>query len=410
MSSSTANSYAYNAIDILNQTISASNVNNSLAYAQLAGVVSINYNAVDQSVIGNDAVNLSNNPTAQALRDTYKADLVLLFSHEYYAAKGGTPDPSVIAHPNNGRAYAIVTQVGNSTVSLVAAHELSHLYGCNHEDMAYGLYYSKATIYNGGSHYYASLVASGPAVDNLNACRLLQYSNPNFGGGNDPSRNNTQVMSDNAGGVKNFRPEPNILSAYIDGPYSGIAYHMYTFEAITSCGSAPYSYQWRVSTDGFNYGSVLGTGEYFNTHLYHNGSHWHYIKLTVTSADNQTKESTRQVWVDDNNGGYRIGVAEAAVGENVEALFSEGIIYPNPVTTSASVNLELIEADKVLVTIHNVGGTTVARPISQRLEKGKHRLLVPFNKYNLSDGEYLIRVQSAQKTKTHKVIYRHETH
>ncbi|MBU1822793.1 MAG: T9SS type A sorting domain-containing protein [Bacteroidetes bacterium] len=214
-------------------------------------------------------------------------------------------------------------------------------------------------------------------------------------------------MNDNAGGVKNFQPEPNTLSAHIEGPYSAIAYTMYTFEAVTSCGSTPYSYQWRVSTDGFNYGSVLGTGEYFNTHLYHNGNHWHYIKLTATSADNQTKESIHQVWVNDNGGGYRIGVAEGA-NENIETSFVDGILFPNPVTSTAKLNLELSETGRVTVDIHSVNGTKLASPINQVMKEGNYQLNVPFDKYNLPDGIYLIRIVSPGNIKAHKIRYNSE--
>lgn len=330
-------------------------------------------------------------------------NLLLITNASYGGAKGGVPAPNVIAHPNNGRAYGIVS-LAASADQLVAAHELSHLYGCNHEGAgaAYGLYYSKAIVYNAGGQKTITLVASGPG--GAGASRLLRYSYPTTTGSGPALTdcNNTQVMNVNAGGVKNFRPEPNVLSGNIEGPYSGLAYHMYTFEAVTSCGSAPYSYQWRVSSDGFSYSSVLGTGEYFNTHLYHNGNHLHYIKLTVTSADNQTRETTYQVYVNDDGSGYRIGAQE-----NEQESLRGGIVYPNPVTSSANLTLNLTLAGKVTVDIYSIGGAKIASPVKQVMEIGKHTLTIPLEKFRMADGTYLIKVQTPEGQKTHKINYQH---
>lgn len=403
ISQSTAFSFATNTISALNTTISQSGVNNSLAYAQVAGYTSINYNKSPNLSIGEEALKLSTDNTAQNLRTQYKADLVMLITNDTWGTSiGGVPNPADVPHPNSGRAYGIVSLAAGGTAT-VGAHELSHFYGCNHQDVAYGLYYSKALVW-GSNPTHATLVASG----NSPGTRLLEYSNPTTtGSGYLPEHNNTQVMSSNAGGVKNFQPEPNDLSAYIDGPNSGIAYHMYTFESVVSCGSAPYSYQWQVSTDGFNYGSVIGTGEYFNTHLYHNGNHWHYIKLTVTSADNQTKQATRQVWVDDNNP-YRTGVEETMVSANSEEPFGDGILFPNPVTSTAKVNLDLTETGWVIVDIYSVNGTKLVSHINQVMEKGNYQLSVPVDKYNLPDGIYLIRIVAPGSIKAHKIKYSSE--
>ena len=234
----------------------------------------------------------------------------------------------------------------------------------------------------------------------------MTYPGTNVVMGN-ASSNNALVVSTNANTIKGFRPEPNVLHTSIEGPYSGIAYHMYTFESVASCGSAPYTYQWRVSTDGFNYGSVIGTGEFFNTHLYHSSSsNWHYIKLTVTSADNQTSNSFHQVWVEDNP--YRLGVPENEVVENVGIPFINGQLYPNPVVATAHTDVEMTSSGRVSIDILGTDGARKANVLNRTLEQGKHHLAVPFHKYALSDGLYIIRVQTPEYVKTHKVLYHHE--
>lgn len=100
---------------------------------------------------------------------------------------------------------------------------------------------------------------------------------------------------------------------------------------------------------------------------------------------------------------------ENVIVDNTEKEFQDGTLYPNPVSTSAKVDLELTEAGNVSVDIYSISGTLIARPVSQRMERGKHRQIVPLDKYALPDGEYLIRVQTPKKVKTYKAIYRHET-
>ncbi|MBU1822792.1 MAG: zinc-dependent metalloprotease [Bacteroidetes bacterium] len=176
ISSSTAFSFATNTIDALNTSISQSNVNNSSAYAEVAGYTSIDFTK-SESDIRLDAVKLSNNSTAISLRTQYKADLVILITNDTWGnAIGGVTNPADVPHPNNGRAYGIVSLPAGGN-AIVGAHELSHLYGCNHEDVAYGLYYSRAIVWGSGPTY-ASLVASG----NSPGTRLLKYSNPTITG------------------------------------------------------------------------------------------------------------------------------------------------------------------------------------------------------------------------------------
>lgn len=290
-----ATNHAYNTIDVFNQTVINSGVAGT-ALIELAGVMQTTFTQKDGDIKKN-ALALSNTASAQNLCNQNKADVVLLFSWENHNAAGGVPDPPVYKHPNSSRSFAIV-ELNYPNIPVVGAHELSHLFGCNHENENFGLPYTQGYIFLG----FNTLVANG----NAPGSKIFYYSNPNktFAGAlmGDATHNNTKVMNDKASIVKAFRPEPNVLSALIYGPTTGFEYHVYTYEAIARCGKPPYTYEWKVSTDGVNY-SGNATGEFYNVGLYHNGNHQFYLKLKITSSDGQMVENWMQIWVDDNPSG-----------------------------------------------------------------------------------------------------------
>ena len=97
--------------------------------------------------------------------------------------------------------------------------------------------------------------------------RLLHYSNPDVGHNNHPT--GVSTVSDNAAWISNgngcavagYEAEPFIpLSADIWGeehlchPRSG------QYLVSVTGSNSPYSYEWHISTDGANWGSVAGTG------------------------------------------------------------------------------------------------------------------------------------------------------
>lgn len=390
-----ATNHAYNTIDVFNQTVTNSGVAGT-AYIQLAGVVQTTFTKKSHYIKG-DALALSNTASVQNLCGQNKADLVLLFSWDGHDAAGGVPDPPIYKHPNSSRSFGIVDW-NYPNIPVVGAHELSHMFGCNHENENFGLPYAQGYIFLG----FNTLVANG----NAPGSKILYYSNPNktFAGSpmGDASHNNAKVMTDKSPIVKAFRPEPNVLSGWIYGPTSGYAYQVYTYEAIAKCGSPPYSYQWKESSDGINY-SGNGTGEFYNVGLYHNGNHQFYLKLKITSADGQVVENWMQIWVDDEpNGGYRKGKKQ---DDSLQAEGGEMVLWPNPTSGLVEVVFNAEKAMKVEAGLSDLRGQVHVQDRTFQCKAGQNVIALDLAGRGLAPGIYVIIVRGGGQIIRKRIVF-----
>jgi hypothetical protein len=390
-----ATNHAYNTIDIFNQTVTNSGVAGA-AYIELAGVVQTTFTKKDHD-IQKDALALSNTASVQNLCNQNKADLVLLFSWDGHDAAGGVPDPPVYKHPNSSRSFAIV-DLNNPNIPVIGAHELSHLFGCNHENENFGLPYAQGYIFLG----FNTLVANG----NAPGSKIFYYSNPNktFAGSpmGDATHHNAKVMNDKAAIVKAFRPEPNVLSALISGPTIGFEYHVYTYEAIARCGKPPYTYDWKVSTDGVNY-SGNATGEFYNVGLYHNGNHQFYLKLKITSSDGQMVENWMPIWVDDNpNGGYRTGQKER---DSLQTERGEAVLKPNPTSGRVELIFNAEKAMEVEVGLTGLTGQTYWQSRVFQCSAGQNVIALDLAEKGLAPGLYIVTLRGGSRVTRKKIIY-----
>ncbi|WP_342083820.1 T9SS type A sorting domain-containing protein [Dyadobacter sp. OTU695] len=390
-----ATNHAYNTLDVFNQTVTNSGVAGT-AYVQLAGVVQTTF-TTKSYYIKEDALALSNTASVQNLCNQNKADLVLLFSWDGHDAAGGVPDPPAYKHPNSSRSFAIVDW-NYPSIPVVGAHELSHLFGCNHENENFGLPYAQGYIFSGVN----TLVANG----NAPGSKILYYSNPNktFAGSpmGDATHNNAKVMTDKSPIVKAFRPEPNVLNGWISGPTSGYAYQVYTYEAIAKCGSPPYSYQWKESSDGINY-SGNGTGEFYNVGLYHNGSHQFYLKLKVTSSDGQVSENWMQIWVDDDlNGGYRKGQKQ---DDSLQPEGGEAVLRPNPTSGLVEVVFNAEKAMKVEAGLSDLNGRVRVQNRTFQCIAGRNVIALDLAGKGLAPGIYIVTIRGGGQIIRKRVVY-----
>lgn len=390
-----ATNHAYNTIDAFNQTVTNSGVTGT-ALAELAGVAQTTFTQTDYKIkVG--ALALSGTASVQNLCNQYKADLVVLFSWESHDAAGGVPEPSVFKHPNSSRSFAIVN-LNAPFIPVVGAHELSHLFGCNHENENFGLPYAQGYIFSGCN----TLVANG----NAPGSKILYYSNPNKSLSGSPmgdaTHYNAKVMNEKAATVKAFRPEPNVLNGWIFGPASGYAYQVYTYEAIARCGKAPYTYQWKESTDGINY-SGNDTGEFHNVGLHHNGNHLLYLKLKITSSDAQVVESWMQIWVDDDpNGGYRTGDKER---DSIAAANSKPILAPNPASGRVELIFDSEKAMQVEVTVTDLNGRIHVQDPLFQVVAGRNVIALDLTSKGLAPGVYVISAGRGSHIIRRKFVY-----
>ena len=76
--------------------------------------------------------------------------------------------------------------------------------------------------------------------------------------------------------------------------------------------------------------------------------------------------------------------------------------YPNPFNPSTTITFELPEATFVTLTIYNLLGQEVARPVSVPLEAGKHA--VRFDATGLPSGVYVYRIMAGKFTQMRKML------
>ncbi len=116
-----------------------------------------------------------------------------------------------------------------------------------------------------------------------------------------------------------------------------------------------------------------------------------YPNVVTLNADNPTAEI--QIYV--NSTEVTTGIDDIA---NVEI---QGNVYPNPVSTFAQVDLNILETSEVELSIINQLGQVMESKI-QRLNKGKHTFT--FDAHNYPSGLYFIQIQSEKANITKKFI------
>lgn len=409
------NDLVYNCVGQFNSSIYRSNITSAAAITT-AAILPFSFNLT--SSMENDRDTLIINPTAQNLRNQYQADLVVLITQDH-------PDPSLAGVAgtltlDNSRSYAVV-EVQHAANSKTFAHEVGHLFGCHHRTIqdSGGPQYAHAYRFEAGffGPYCVTLMEGGIASN-----KIENFSNPNVSVSGTPTgtsanEDNARRISETWSTVKGFRPEPNVLSAYIDGPTYGYVYNSYTWEAITACGDAPFSYEWRVSSDGFNWSSVRSTGEFFTDNLPWYSSQYYYIWLKVTSADNQQSNAYSTVYIDMSQMGGRISA------ENTKDLYSLGPIswkniqvdlqplteidvplqvFPNPSNKEAQVTFLIKTDDTVLLDVVDLSGRIVRSLLHENKKEGIHHLSFPVK--DLAAGEYILRLATSSQTKTAKLL------
>lgn len=281
------NNTASLAISQMNDAISNSAVNSSL-YMTLAGIQHLQF--TETAFIWNDADNLSTNATATNLRNTNEADLVILLIDGNYSDGSGTYYGVVDEiGPDNANAYSIVEADAATSSRYTFAHEACHLFGGRHNNDPSGSYEHGYTFKTGiwpfrtDRYTVMHLVGNDP--------RILHYSNPdveykNKATGTTSYNDVARKLEVEAPTVEAFRTFTPPLDAYISGPTKGYNSGTYTWYAVVSNGTTPYSYLWEYSLDGFNYTGTLGTSSSVTAPLPLDNDL--YLRLTVNSSDGQT--------------------------------------------------------------------------------------------------------------------------
>ncbi|MDT7858170.1 zinc-dependent metalloprotease [Rubrivirga sp. S365] len=365
---------------------------------------------------------LPNNPTARSLRDTYKADLVVLLTRPG-AYSGVAGKANVIYTPGQTTpegAYAIV-DVAYAVTDKVFTHEVGHLQGAQHHpedpiDPAKGYSYGRGhrerwsqCFYGAGwicgYNRFATIMAYTeggvyPHVWNISNPDVEEQGRTTGQSG----RDNARVLDATATTISAYRQNP--LTASVSGPSLLFPLESGTWTASLDGGAGTTSYKW------YKNGSYTGvtSPSYSTTAGYADFS----LRVDVVRGS-ETASGSKYVTVYDN-GGCAPDIVLCPVAQGAEAAapvtagltagaapeaFALGAVGPNPVAGSATVSFDVPEASAVAVVVYDVLGREVARVVDGEVGAGTHR--VQFDASALSPGVYVVHMRAGTFVATRRV-------
>jgi len=223
------------------------------------------------------------------MRDDAGADIVAFVTGDDYEDASGSDIFGLAGTLDlvDSLAYVLVETGAATSGRYTFAHEIAHILSCRHNfssDTTPGIMHGHR--FEDGAcrmrHTIMHLLPSGES-------RILHYSNPQvrYAGkatGTYEREYNAQQFRSNACTVASFRETSNQpLWANIRGDSEGCPCDVLVLTAEVYGGiPGNYSYEWTVSTDGINYGSVVGTSSTYGVSLPCEEGERVFVRLVVT--------------------------------------------------------------------------------------------------------------------------------
>lgn len=303
--------------------------------------------------IARDAETYGDLAETQRLRDSLRADLVLLLAHDDDYANTGSVEA---VNADSLSSYAISDIFYTSSTNNLA-HEVGHLLGCHHLNNSNYSGPDRASTFSKWFKVYRTIVM------NANRNRIPYYSNPNVKYLNKPTGRtdefNAQQIFDIRCQASDVYPDPlDPLSGYISGLYEMLLLGNATFTATISGGKAPYTYEWRTSPDGFNWGPIEESANYFIFVPPYNAEGIYYIQLTVTDTNGKTITRIRGVDIlPDHPLTFPIDELAPQLKSSKNHIFTSSIsVFPNPFQETTELVFTLAKETDVKITVRNLLG------------------------------------------------------
>jgi hypothetical protein len=390
-------------IDQYNYSLTESRASSGARLVNSPVQLLVNFNETGD--ITADVNALANNTQFQDLRNLYQADIVVLLTNGNYPTARGAV--RVVDATNAADAYAIV-EIGAATSANTFAHEIGHLFGGAHENdfrtqiqpYAHGYYFERRRWPS--VRRYSTLMHTRP--DGVNYSRILRYSTPNVRFddellGNTHTNNVTRRIGERQASINAFRPPFSGLSTYIEGPSYVSLYQPNSWEAVYSCGTGPYSFEWAFSSDGYNYYNA-GSGETVSGVLYQCDEYL-YIRLTVRSADGQVATAYTTAYTDACGYPYRTVSDQPGFVSNAEQV-SLLDARPNPAVRQSEIGFFLPKAQIAKLEVLTPAGHVVNVLADGMHPAGPHSRQV--NGQQLPSGVYFYRLTTDGFSQTKKLI------
>ena len=288
---------------------------------ELAGVLS--YNFTETQSIDADLTAISVDNQVNTWRDLFNADIVVVFTDGDYGNHVGRAD--VLLDNNNivpdEDHFICIVQIEHAVSSyFVFTHEVAHIFGANHgtqfhapDTYANGLEkkicnpeYNPSCYWSLGllNPQWVGTIMRSPWENDDKHTRIDYFSNPNVYYqeekiGDEDDEDNHRKLNEEYEFVSGYREDiSTVLSVGIAIDVPPPCEEVATADASVICGTAPFNYQWKKSTNGgVSYTTISGatSSSYVLEDLI--GDKSYCVQVVVTDANSQTASSTECFFV-----------------------------------------------------------------------------------------------------------------
>ena len=361
----------------------------------------------------------------QALRNQLSADIAVFYTAVDYQVDGrdiagaalGLINSAFVADPVED-AYALIEATPVASARFTFSHEVAHLFQCRHENDAAGTFQHahKFKIGCGGLFCTRPLIRTMVHNLPLGFDRILHYSNPDVKyrrkeTGVTGTRNNALQLRNNGCTVADFRQtadDPLMIS--ISGPPEVCLTSSVQFfaEEIGGDAPAPYTYIWETASSILGPYQTAGTSSSLT--LYGSGviGEIIYIRLTVTSNDNQVAE---EFHILECVGPVGISCEQSLISNEGDIKVTAALpglywsVFPNPAQNNLEFNILLERPYTSLkIDLLDQNGRLLEGIGFREMETGKHS--TRFDISNQPSGLYFVRITSPYGT-TGTTIIKH---
>ncbi len=399
-----------------------------------------------------DIANLINDVEAQQLRDSYRADVVIMLTnHGYFDFNGrpifGSVKIGEIPASSNG-AFAIVEVPFMLAPRWTFAHEFAHLLGARHNRITNGGndntdICAHAWRLDDGDGNISNdirtiLALSSPSTrppgtglfEPLPGERILNYSNPNIEFNGNPTgtsdSDNSRIIRNLGCEVSEFRAAPELgvtlagttLFCDMVHPQTPKTYSAWILPpAVGMPGLPPYSYEWSWNESGIFDGSQpiypLGNAQQITISSVLACPHF-FLHLKVTSSDQVVVTETRKIntfLCSPPCFGQPLSTPNTEndiIRQSTEMKLkeSEMLIFPNPSSGRTAIRLNnLSDSSSIEIKLFSVNGELIKVFQFDEVQKGQQTL--PLNLNDLSAGLYNCHIQNGKEVSVKKLIITH---
>lgn len=384
---------AESSINLTNEILNNSDVKENELKIELVAVQPLE-GFSETSDIDADLDSLINNEQANILRDSFNADIVVLFVNRTYIEDGYLYYGAAYRGPNIDSAFAIV-HVQTSTSKHTFPHEIGHLFGANHEP-------AETTNYTGFAHGYSFktgfLFFTKTHVTTMHSIKgnqIKHYSNPDVKykrkkTGVKDNNDNARQIRNTACTVAQFRQPKETFYVRIVGDKYVCPCRLAYFEAVFTNGPSGefYNYQWYSSLDGINWTTLYNTTPYLSINASCTEGKRLFIKVEVSSSGGKfgsdiTSIEAASEWPRQD------APCPLFLKENTKLVKENDIlsVSPNPTIGASTISFTVKDSNLYTINIYDINGRFVKSIINKDyLQAGNHQFRVEMKR----EGVYFI--------------------